>query len=83
MAPLASDRERIIEKMGEVIWVESLEQTLLALPDVARGEAVRLLNDGDIDAVVEIFEENNLDIDAIIAESSKSVLGEVLDSPTN
>jgi hypothetical protein len=80
VSPLASDREKIIEKMGETIWLESLEKMLLALPEEKRKEVIELLNQDDIDRAVEIFEVHDVDIDAIITDVSTRMMDEVLSS---
>jgi hypothetical protein len=78
VSPLAGDRERIIEEMGETIWVEALEKMLLALDDAKRKEVIEFLNADNLDKAVEILEANNVDVDAIITEVSTSVMNEVL-----
>ena len=78
ISPLVEDRDRIIEEMGETIWVESLEKMLLALPEDARKESVLHLNNNDLDKAVEIFDTHNIDIDAIIAEVSTGVMDDVM-----
>ncbi len=80
ISPLASDREHIIAKMGETIWVESLEKALSALSPEMRTTVVDLLNKEDIDAVVATMEKSDVDIDAILTEVSTSVMNEVLES---
>ncbi len=78
ISPLTEDREEIIAKMGETIWVESLEKILLALPELTRTEVITLLNQDDIDAAVEILSENDVDVDAILKEVATSVMDEVM-----
>lgn len=78
VSPLASDRDRIIEGMGETIWLETLEKALAVLNDEARGHVVQLLNDGKLDEAVEVMMTHNVDIDAIITQVSTSVLEDVL-----
>ena len=78
VSPLEEDREKIIAEMGETIWIESLEKMMLALPEDARNQAVACLNADDLDKAVEIFAENNVDLDATVKEVSTSVKDEVL-----
>lgn len=78
ISPLAEDRERIIAEMGETIWVEALEKMILVLPKDVQKEVVTLLNNGDLDRAVEIFAEHSVDIDAILAEVSTSVMDDVM-----
>lgn len=78
ISPLASDRERIIEQMGETIWLETLEKVLTSLEEGKRTEAVEALNNSDIAKAVAIFEASNIDLDTVIAEVSTSVMNEVL-----
>lgn len=78
ISPLASDRDRIIEEMGETIWVVSLEKALSALPEDKRATVVAMMNTGDIDAVVAYMETTDVDINAIVTEVSTSVMNDVL-----
>ena len=78
VTPLALEREQIIADMGETIWLESLEKMLLALNEETRKEVVELLNKEDIERAIEIFEENEVDIEAIMTEVSTSVMEEVM-----
>lgn len=78
ISPLASDRERIIEKMGETIWLETLEKVLTSLDEGKRAEAVDALNNGDVAKAVAIFEASGIDLDTVITEVSTSVMNEVL-----
>jgi hypothetical protein len=76
--PLAEDREQLIAEIGETIWLESLDMMLDALPKQDQEEAVTHLNSGNLDTVIEIFERNNIDVDAIITSVSNSVMDEVM-----
>lgn len=78
VSPLASDRDRIIEAMGETIWLETLEKALAVLNEEARGHVVELLNDGKLDEAVEVMVTHDVDIDSIITQVSTSVLEDVL-----
>ncbi len=78
VSPLASDRERIISEMGEVIWLETLEKVLLSLPEDKRAQVVAFLNDDDLDGAVAIMEESDVDVDAIITEVATSVMDDVV-----
>ncbi len=78
ISPLAEDREQIIAKMGETIWVESLEKMLLALPEESRAEVITLLNANDLDKAVEIISAHDIDIDVILQEVATSVMDEVM-----
>jgi hypothetical protein len=80
ISPLASDRERIIQEMGETIWLGSLEKLLLALDESKRAEVVALLNADELDKAVEIFEASDIDVEAIITGVSLSVMEEVMAS---
>ena len=82
ISPLASDREKIIEQMGETIWLGSLEKLLIALPEDKRKEVIELLNQDELDKAVEIFEASNIDVEAIMTEVSTSVMDEVMASVT-
>ena len=78
LSPLATERERLIADMGEVIWLESLEKILLALPDDSRSSVVNSLNNDDLDSAIEELETNNINVDAIITEVATSVMNEVV-----
>ena len=78
ISPLVTDRERLIADMGEVIWLESLEKILLALPDDERSSVVNSLNNNDLDSAIEALEKNNVDVDAIITEVATKVMDEVV-----
>ena len=77
ISPLESDREQIIAKMGETIWLESLEKMLLALPDAPRNEVISLLNTDDFDKAVEVLSLHDIDVDAIVKEVAESVMDAV------
>jgi hypothetical protein len=76
--PLAEDREQLIGEIGETIWLESLDTILDALPKDIQDEAVTLLNSGEIDKAVELFEESNIDIDKVIETVSGNVMDDLL-----
>lgn len=78
VSPLASDRERIISEMGEVIWAETLQKMLLVLEERDRKKVIEFLNNNDLDKALEIVESKNIDIDTIITDVSTSLLDEVL-----
>lgn len=78
ISPLASDREKIIEEMGQTIWLESLEKILLVLDDATRLEVVGLLNQDDLDKAVALIETKDIDVEAVIAGVSLSLLEETL-----
>ena len=78
ISPLATDRERLIADMGEVIWLESLQKVLLSLPDDARTTVVNSLNNDDLDGAIEILETNKIDVDAIITEVATKVMNDVV-----
>ena len=78
LTPLASERERIISEMGEVIWLESLERILIMLPEDTRVRVIELLNEEDLDAAVAVVESTDVDIDAILTEVATSVMDDVL-----
>lgn len=78
LTPLASERERIIGEMGEVIWLESLERMLTSLPDDTRAHVIQLLNEDNLDAAVAVMESFDVDIDAILTEVATSVMDDVL-----
>ena len=78
VSPLASDRDRIIEKMGETIWFESLEKMLLALPEDKRAQVIEALNNDDLDTGLAIMQASDVDVEAIIQEVSTSVMDEVV-----
>jgi hypothetical protein len=78
VSPLTEDRERLIAEMGEVIWIESLEKIISALPELAQKEVATCIENQDLDRVVEICLENDIDLDAIVGEVSTSVMDDVL-----
>ena len=78
ISPLATDRDRLIADMGEVIWLESLQKVLLSLPDDARTTVVNSLNNDDLDGAIEILETNKIDVDAIITEVATKVMNDVV-----
>ena len=80
VAPLAADRDRLIESMGETIWMESLEKVLMATPEDKRAQVVALLNVNKLDEAVAILEGCDIDIDSIISETAQSVLQEVIEA---
>ncbi len=80
ISPLASDRDQVIAEMGETIWVESLEKALTALPEDKRASVVQLLGEDNLEAAVAMMEESDVDIDAIVTETSTSVMNEVLEA---
>lgn len=80
ISPLASDREKIIEQMGETIWLESLQKMLLALPEDKRVEVVEALSNDDLAKGMEVFETSDVDVEAIITEVSTSVMDEVMNT---
>jgi hypothetical protein len=77
ISPLASDRERIIEQMGETIWLETLTRVLTALPENTREEVVTLLNDDKIEEAIEVVEVTDVDIEKIMIEASTDIMKEV------
>jgi hypothetical protein len=80
ISPLASDRDRIIERIGETVWVETLDTVLKKLPEDSRHEVVALLNADDLDAAVAMLEVSGIDLDAVITEVATSVMNEVLET---
>lgn len=82
ISPLESDREQIIAKMGETIWLESLEKMLLALPEAPRSEVIALLNSDNFDQAVEMVSLYKVDVDAIVQEVAESVMDEVVTQAT-
>jgi len=62
--------------MGETIWLESFEKMLGALPEDKRKEAIDALNAEDVNRAIEIFEEADINIEAILSE----VAGDVMDA---
>lgn len=79
ISPLASDRDRLIEQIGQTVWIESLEKVMSALPEDARAKAIQLLNDNNLDEAVSLMEGSGIDLDAIVTEVSTSVMNEVLE----
>lgn len=77
ISPLQSDREQIIAKMGETIWLESLEKMLLALPLEPRKEVISLLNANDFDKAVEVISLHNVDVDEIVKEVAELIMDDV------
>ncbi len=80
ISPLASDRDRIISEMGDVIWLESLEKMILVLPEEVRTEVVAYINEEDVNKAIEIFEKNNIDVETVLTEVSEKVLKDVMDT---
>lgn len=78
ISPLASDREQIIEQMGETIWIETLEKIISSLSPEKQQEIVALLNNNDIEGAVEFLESHNIDVDAILTEVATSVMDEAV-----
>lgn len=77
ISPLASDRDRIIGEMGEVIWLETLEKVLALLDDNKRAQVIALLNTDDVEAVSEMLSETDIDIEKIITDTATDVMNEV------
>jgi len=82
ISPITEDRERIIAEMGETIWLESLEKMLDALPEDVQKEVIVLLNAGNLDKAVEIFDTHNIDTDTILSEVSTSVMNDIMKAQT-
>lgn len=80
ISPLASDRERIIEEMGETIWLGSLEKLLLSLDEHMRAEVITLLNDDKLADAIKIIETSGIDVEAIITEVSLKTLENVVNT---
>ena len=80
ISPLASDRERIIEEMGETIWLGSLEKLLLSLDENKRLEVVALLNDDKLNEAINVVEASGVDVEAVIAEVSLKTLEDVVNT---
>lgn len=78
VSPLASDRDRLIEEMGETIWLESLAKVLEMLPDESRAQVVALLHSDQIDKAIEIADATGIDVDAVITDVATSVMNEVM-----
>lgn len=78
VSPLASDREQLIEQIGETVWLESLEKILASLPEDKKNEVVALLNANELDKAVELMESTDIDIDAIMTEVATNVMDDVL-----
>jgi hypothetical protein len=77
ISPLASDRERIISRMGEIIWLETLEQVLSLLPEDVCANVVALLNEDKVDEAVAIMEATDIDVEAILTATAVSVMDDV------
>lgn len=82
VSPLVSDRERIIEEMGDTIWLESLEKMIVELPEDKRNEVVELLNSEEVKKALEIIEASNIDVEGILAEVSVNIMEEVISNST-
>jgi hypothetical protein len=80
VSPLASERERIIDEIGDTVWLETIEQILVRLPEDKRTKAIALLNEDEVEKVLEIAEGEAIDITPILEDISKKVLDEVLAS---
>ena len=80
VAPLLADRERLIESMGETIWMESLEKVLMSVPEDKRPQVIALLNVSKLDEAVALLEGCDIDIDAIVTETAQSVLNDVIEA---
>lgn len=77
ISPLASDRDRIIVGMGEVIWLQSLEKILDALNEEKRSQVVAYLNDEDLDNALRVIEEGGVDSLKIMTDVATELLDEV------
>ena len=78
VSPLASERARMIEEIGDTVWLETIEQILVSLPEDRRAEAIALLNEDEVEKVLEIAEREAIDITPILEDISKNILNEVL-----
>jgi hypothetical protein len=78
LSPLASDRERIIGDMGEVIWLQSLEKLLLALPEDVRFQVVAHLNEDRFDEALALVDATDVDADAIITETAAALMDKIV-----
>lgn len=77
ISPLASDRDKIIVGMGEVIWLQSLEKILDALSEEKRSQVVAYLNDEDLDNALRVIDEEDVDSLKIMTDVSTELLDEV------
>lgn len=77
ISPLASDREKIISEMGEVIWFETLEKILDALPVTERDQVVAFLNEDKLEEAIKVCALSAIDIEAILVATAQDVLNEV------
>lgn len=77
ISPLASDREKLIGEMGEVIWFETLEKTLDALPVASRDQVVMLLNEDRLEEAITLCTSSEVDIEAILVATAQDVLDNV------
>jgi len=78
VAPLLSDRELLISKMGETIWLESLEKVLLSVPEDKRAQVISYINEDKLEEAFTLTEEAHIDVDAIVQEVATSVLDDVV-----
>jgi hypothetical protein len=78
LAPLASDRERIISQTGETVWLESLEKILMSLSKEDREKTVNHLNSKKLNKAEEIFKEK-IDVYTTLEDVSMDVMDSVVD----
>lgn len=77
LAPLASDRERVIGQLGETVWLESLEKILMSLSYEDREKTVNHFNAKKLDKAEEIFKEK-IDVYTILEDISIDVMDSVV-----
>lgn len=78
ISPLASDRDRIIVEMGEVIWLQTLERILSSLPDDKRAQTVAYLNEEDLDNAILIMDTEGVDVITVMTDVATELLDEVV-----
>jgi hypothetical protein len=79
ISPLASERERIIVKLGEVIWLETLEEVLLALPESKREVVIQAINNNDMATAVSVCEDEQIPIESILEKVADRVFREEIE----
>lgn len=78
VAPELLEREKLVAKIGETIWLESLEMLLSKLPEDSERQAVTYLNEDNIEDFITLCEKTDLDPEVIIREVATDVMNDVL-----
>jgi len=78
VSPLTSDRDRIMEDIGETIMLGALEQILDSMQEESRVGVVALLNENKLQGALLMCKTQGVDVDAVIRDVATHVMDEVM-----